>query len=164
MGPLRRRRLNRACPSCSGSATPGRDRSSVSAARLAKAPRLWPRSISSYRMLLAPTSNRSAPKMSKTCTHMATIRDVTPSALGCEECLKTGDVWVHLRICRACGHVGCCDQSPNRHATKHYHATQHPIIEGYDPPEGWGWCYIDEVMFDLTDRMTPHNGRIPRYY
>jgi Zn-finger in ubiquitin-hydrolases and other protein len=102
--------------------------------------------------------------MSKTCTHMATIRDVTPSALGCEECLETGDVWVHLRICRTCGHVGCCDQSPNRHATKHYHATQHPIIEGYDPPEGWGWCYVDEAMFDLSDRMTPHNGRIPRYY
>ena len=89
--------------------------------------------------------------MSKTCTHLNTIRDVTPSALGCEECLKTGDIWLHLRICRACGHVGCCDQSPNRHATKHFHATRHPIIEGYDPPEGWGWCYVDEVMFDLSD-------------
>jgi hypothetical protein len=98
------------------------------------------------------------------CTHMNTIRTVTPSALGCEECLKTGDAWVHLRICRTCGHVGCCDDSPNRHATKHYHATQHPIIEGYDPPEGWGWCFVDEVMFDLSDRKTPHNGPIPRYY
>ena len=88
------------------------------------------------------------------CTHMNTIRTVTPSALGCEECLKTGDAWVHLRICRTCG----------RHATKHYHATQHPIIEGYDPPEGWGWCFVDEVMFDLSDRKTPHNGPIPRYY
>ncbi len=100
----------------------------------------------------------------KTCTHLNAIRDVTPSALGCEECLKTGDRWVHLRICRTCGHVGCCDQSPNQHATKHFHVTRHPIIEGYDPPEGWGWCYVDEVMFDLSDRMTPHNGPIPRYY
>jgi len=48
-----------------------------------------------------------------------------------------------------CGHVGCCDDSPNHHATKHFHATKHPIIEGYDPPEGWGWCYVDEVMLDL---------------
>ena len=53
---------------------------------------------------------------------------------------------------------------PNKHATKHFHATQHPIIEGYDPPEGWGWCYVDEVLFDLSSRKTPHNGPIPRYY
>ena len=98
------------------------------------------------------------------CTHLNTIRDVTPSALGCEECLELGQAWVHLRICRACGHVGCCDSSPGRHATRHFHATKHPIIEGYDPPEGWGWCFVDEVMFDLSDRMTPHNGPIPRYY
>jgi hypothetical protein len=64
----------------------------------------------------------------------------------------------HLRSCRL------LRQSPNRHATKHFHATRHPIIEGYDPPEGWGWCYVDEVMFDLSDRKTPHNGPIPRYY
>ena len=102
--------------------------------------------------------------MPKRCTHLNSIRTVTPSALGCEECLKTGDVWFHLRICRTCGHVGCCDQSAGRHATKHYHATRHPIIEGYDPPEGWGWCYVDEATFDLSDRMTPHNGEIPRYY
>src|SRR5712675_2359214 len=72
--------------------------------------------------------------MTKTCTHLDTIRDVTPSAKGCEECLKTGSPWVHLRICRTCGHVGCCDDSPNRHATKHFRTTAHPIIEGYDPP------------------------------
>ena len=83
---------------------------------------------------------------------------------GCEECLKSGDPWLHLRICRTCGHVGCCDQSPNRHATKHFHATRHPIIEAYDPPEGWGWCYVDEVMFDLSGRPTPHLGPIPRFY
>jgi hypothetical protein len=75
--------------------------------------------------------------MSDECTHAAAIRDVTPSALGCEECLKIGSPWVHLRLCRTCGHVGCCDDSPNRHATKHFHATSHPIVEGYDPSEGW---------------------------
>jgi hypothetical protein len=79
---------------------------------------------------------------------------VIPSTLGCEECLKSGDAWFHLRVCRTCGHVGCCDQSPGRHATKHFHATRHPIIEGYDPPEGWGWCYVDEAMFDLSARKT----------
>jgi hypothetical protein len=97
------------------------------------------------------------------CTHLKDIRDVIPSALGCEECLKSNDVWVHLRLCRTCGHVGCCDDSPNRHATKHFHATGHPLIEGYDPPEGWGWCYVDQVTFDLSNRMTPHNGPIPRF-
>jgi hypothetical protein len=102
--------------------------------------------------------------MSDECTHTDAIRDVTPSALGCEDCLKIGSEWLHLRLCRICGHVGCCDDSPNRHATKHFHATRHPIIEGYDPPEGWGWCYVDEVMLDLSNRATPHNGRIPRYY
>jgi len=99
----------------------------------------------------------------KGCTHTAHIRDVTPSALGCEECLKTGSVWVHLRLCRTCGHVGCCDSSPNRHATKHFQSTGHPIIEGYDPPEGWGWCYVDQVAVDLTGRTTPQKGPIPRY-
>jgi hypothetical protein len=98
------------------------------------------------------------------CKHVAVIRDVLPSAPGCEECLKLGDSWLHLRVCRTCGHVGCCDQSPNRHATKHFRVTKHPVIEAYDPPEGWGWCYVDEVMFDLSDRPTPHLGPIPRYY
>ena len=76
--------------------------------------------------------------MPANCSHLDTIREVTPSARGCEECLKTGSVWVHLRLCRTCGHVGCCDDSPNRHATEHFHATGHPIIEGYDPPRGMG--------------------------
>src|SRR5450432_3234074 len=107
---------------------------------------------------------RSASTMRPVCTHLAGIRTVTPSARGCEECLASGDTWVHLRICRSCGHVGCCDDSKNRHATKHFHATSHPIIEGYDPPEGWGWCFVDKVVFDLSDRKTPHDGPIPRYY
>lgn len=101
--------------------------------------------------------------MADGCKHLGTIRDVKPSARGCEECLKTGDEWVHLRICRTCGHVGCCDDSKNKHATKHFHATQHPIIEGYDPPEHWGWCYIDNVFIDLSDRPTEQDGPLPNF-
>jgi hypothetical protein len=97
--------------------------------------------------------------MADECVHAATIRDVKPSALGCEECLKTGSQWVHLRLCRTCGHVGCCDDSPNRHATKHFHATCHPIIEGYDPPEGWGWCYVDEII--LIWAIAPRRMTVP---
>ncbi len=102
--------------------------------------------------------------MSNRCSHLDTIRNVTPSARGCEECLQSGDVWLHLRICRTCGHVGCCDDSPNRHATKHFHHTQHPIIEDYDPPDGSGWYHVDEAMLDLRDSMTPQLGPIRRYY
>jgi uncharacterized UBP type Zn finger protein len=80
------------------------------------------------------------------CDHIDQIRDVEPSAHGCEECLKTGDAWVHLRKCLVCGHVGCCDQSPNRHATAHFHATEHPIIRSFEPGEDWRWCYVDEVL------------------
>ena len=76
--------------------------------------------------------------MAEKCDHLQTVCDVVPSARGCQECLKLGSPWLHLRICRTCGHVGCCDDSPNHHATKHFHATDHPIIEGYDPPEGSG--------------------------
>ena len=83
-----------------------------------------------------------------TCTHLDQINDVTPSAKGCEDCLKIGDTWVHLRLCMTCGHVGCCDSSKNKHATKHFHATRHPIIKSFQPGEDWGWCYVDEVMFD----------------
>ena len=86
-----------------------------------------------------------------------------PDELVCPTCVALGDSWVHLRMCLVCGQVGCCDSSPNRHATRHFHATGHPIIEGYDPPEGWGWCYVDEVMFDLSDQATPQDGPIPRY-
>src|SRR6185437_5707952 len=108
------------------------------------------------------TSERRT-SMSDECSHLDTIRDVVPSAKGCEECLKIGSRWVHLRLCRTCGHVACCDSSPHRHATAHLRATGHPIIEGYDPPEGWGWCYVDEVTLDLSDRMTPQRGPIPRF-
>jgi uncharacterized UBP type Zn finger protein len=80
------------------------------------------------------------------CSHTDQIRDVEPSAQGCEDCLRMGDTWMHLRECLICGHVGCCDQSPNRHATEHFHATGHPIIRSVEPGEDWRWCYIDEVL------------------
>jgi uncharacterized UBP type Zn finger protein len=82
--------------------------------------------------------------MATTCTHLDHMHDVTPSANGCEECLKTGDSWVQLRECLECGHVGCCDSSKNKHATKHFHATQHPIMQAY-PSGAWRWCFVDEV-------------------
>ena len=72
------------------------------------------------------------------CAHSDTIKTVTPSARGCEECLKNGSTWVHLRLCRACGHVGCCDDSPHSHDTANFHATHHPIIDGCDTSQGWG--------------------------
>ncbi|HEV8212145.1 MAG TPA: UBP-type zinc finger domain-containing protein [Vicinamibacterales bacterium] len=102
--------------------------------------------------------------MEERCSHLSSIRHVHPSAKGCEECLKLGVEWVHLRLCRTCGHVGCCDDSPLRHATKHFVSTRHPVIEGYDPPEGWGWCFVDRVMIDLGADTTPQDGPIPRYY
>ncbi len=83
----------------------------------------------------------------KECQHLAQIRDVTPSAEGCEECLQTGDTWVHLRLCRICGHVGCCDDSKNKHARKHFEATGHAIIQSIEPGEEWGWCYIHDFGF-----------------
>ncbi len=87
------------------------------------------------------------------------VRDVQPSALGCEECLKIGGHWVHLRICTECGHVGCCDNSPNRHATKHFHATQHPIIRSFEPDEEWGWCYVDQQYFESMGSPANTYGR-----
>ncbi|RYG26812.1 hypothetical protein EON82_01840 [bacterium] len=71
------------------------------------------------------------------------MRDVSPSSHGCAECLKTGDTWVHLRMCLTCGHVGCCDFSKNKHATKHSLATEHPIVRSVEPGESWRYCYID---------------------
>jgi hypothetical protein len=83
-----------------------------------------------------------------TCEHVDQIQEVTPSGDGCKECLEMGDSWVHLRVCMICGHVGCCDSSKNKHATKHYHGTEHAIIKSFEPEEEWGWCYPDELMFD----------------
>ena len=82
------------------------------------------------------------------CEHLKEIRAVTPSADGCEECLKNGGWWVHLRLCETCGHVGCCDNSPNKHATKHFHASSHPIIKSFEPGEEWGYCYVDDRFYE----------------
>jgi uncharacterized UBP type Zn finger protein len=82
------------------------------------------------------------------CSHFNLIKAVTPSARGCEDCLKTGDGWVHLRLCKICGHVGCCDNSKNKHATRHFHSTQHPIIKSFEPGEEWGYCYLDQRYFE----------------
>ncbi|HET7645490.1 MAG TPA: UBP-type zinc finger domain-containing protein [Candidatus Limnocylindria bacterium] len=86
--------------------------------------------------------------MNEACTHLDQIRDVQPSADGCEDCLRIGSSWVHLRLCMTCGHVGCCDQSPNRHATAHAHATGHPIIRSHEPGEAWGYCYPDDLYLE----------------
>ena len=88
--------------------------------------------------------------MARACAHTGTIRKVTPSARGCEECLELGATWVHLRLCRTCGHVGCCDSSPNRHASAHARAAGHPLIRSLEPGEAWGWCFADELGLELV--------------
>ena len=89
--------------------------------------------------------------MADTCTHLDLVGDVTPSSEGCEDCLRIGAVWVHLRMCMTCGHVGCCDQSPNRHATAHYQASGHPLIRSLERGEVWSWCYVDEVGLRIPE-------------
>jgi uncharacterized UBP type Zn finger protein len=85
------------------------------------------------------------------CTHLDQVELLEPEGevAGCAECLATGMRWVHLRMCQTCGHVGCCDNSPGRHATAHYKQTEHPIIRSVQPDEDWSWCYVDELMFVL---------------
>jgi len=86
--------------------------------------------------------------MSDTCTHLTSIETAAASGDGCVECLIMGGQWVHLRRCTTCAHVGCCDSSPHRHATAHFHATTHPLIQSFEPGEDWYWCYLDEVAFE----------------
>jgi Zn-finger in ubiquitin-hydrolases and other protein len=83
------------------------------------------------------------------CRHVSQVQPVQPHSKGCEDCLKIGGRWVHLRLCRICGHVGCCDSSPNRHATAHFHGTKHPIISSFEPGEDWSWCYVDQMEVNL---------------
>jgi uncharacterized UBP type Zn finger protein len=87
--------------------------------------------------------------MASTCTHLDSIQivDAPEQIAGCEECLRTGGRWVHLRMCETCGRIGCCDSSPGRHATKHARAGDHPILRSVEPGEDWSWCVIDEVGF-----------------
>jgi uncharacterized UBP type Zn finger protein len=87
--------------------------------------------------------------MQTTCAHIERAGDPQPlTPAGCEECLKSGDEWLHLRLCLECGHVGCCDSSKNRHATKHFHATSHPVVRSFQPGESWRWCYVDELFYE----------------
>ena len=87
--------------------------------------------------------------MSVTCSHLDQIQIVDPPASvpGCEDCLAIGARWLHLRMCQTCGHIGCCDSSPNRHASKHAVAADHPILRSIEPGESWSWCVKDEVAF-----------------
>ena len=88
-----------------------------------------------------------------TCAHLEHVHvtELPETADGCEECLRSGDGWVHLRTCLECGHIGCCDSSPNRHATAHHHATGHPIIRSLERGEVWSWCYEDEVLMRIPE-------------
>ena len=89
-----------------------------------------------------------------TCPHLSAICEVTPRTNGCEECLKAGDKWMHLRMCLVCGKVGCCDESSNKHATGHFHETDHPMMRSIEPGENWVWCYVDRmVLYPLGDTM-----------
>jgi uncharacterized UBP type Zn finger protein len=89
--------------------------------------------------------------MSSACTHLDRIelRELPDTIAGCEDCLATGGRWVHLRMCQTCGRIGCCDSSPNRHASAHARSEDHPIARSAEPGEGWSWCYVDEVAFVL---------------
>ena len=92
--------------------------------------------------------------MPDTCTHLDDIKTAEASGDGCVECLQTGGRWVHLRRCAVCAHVGCCDNSPGRHATAHFRTTDHPLIQSFEPGEDWYWCYVDELAFEV-DSDTP---------
>lgn len=86
------------------------------------------------------------------CAHLDEVRviDAPAEIAGCEACLRTGDRWVHLRMCHTCGVIGCCDSSPNRHATRHAHEAGHPLLRSVEPGEDWSWCVIDEVMLRIA--------------
>lgn len=95
------------------------------------------------------------------CSHRDQIRDVDPSGDGCQECLAAGEHdWFHLRICLVCGHVGCCDASPRKHATAHYEETGHPIVKSFQPGEEWGWCFADDLLL-LPDQLRPPSESTP---
>jgi uncharacterized UBP type Zn finger protein len=89
--------------------------------------------------------------MNNVCSHLDQIRVRTTDRHGCEECLKSGDSWVHLRLCMECGHVGCCDSSKNKHASKHFHRTRHPLARSIEPGESWIWCFVDQDVVGDVD-------------
>jgi hypothetical protein len=93
------------------------------------------------------------------CQHLDQITSVTPSGEGCKECLEMGDSWMHLRLCMSCGQVGCCDDSKNKHATRHFHTTHHPIIMSYERGEEWGWCYVEQGFFESLPEVMEQMGK-----
>lgn len=100
--------------------------------------------------------------MAEICSHLDSVEltELPESVAGCEDCLRAGGKWLHLRICLACGHVGCCDDSPSRHASAHARDSSHPIIRSLEPGEDWSWCYVDEVAF-ILDGIPHGTTRIP---
>ena len=94
--------------------------------------------------------------MAMVCEHLFEAKPIPARTPGCEECLKTGLLWVHLRLCLSCGHVGCCDSSPGRHATKHFHHTSHPVVASYEPGERWAWCYVDQEELPVPPEAEPY--------
>ena len=100
--------------------------------------------------------------MAEPCSHFDQMRNVPPrTPQGCEECLKTHGRWVHLRMCLVCGHVGCCDQSPGKHATAHFHETGHAMMKSFQRGEDWGWCFVDKVYFDPAPRPEGSDSPTP---
>jgi len=98
----------------------------------------------------------------KECAHLDQIKEVTPNSEGCAECIALGDTWIHLRMCRTCGHVGCCDESKNKHASRHFYEMDHPIIKSLEPDEGWSWCFIDEVVVEFETAPPEQGGGLLR--
>jgi hypothetical protein len=88
--------------------------------------------------------------MAEACAHLDHITEVSPSGNGCVECLASGGWWVHLRRCTECGHIGCCDNSPGKHATAHHNTTEHPIVQSFEPGEEWFYCYPDDLGFEIA--------------
>jgi phosphoenolpyruvate-protein kinase (PTS system EI component) len=126
---------------------------------LSVAPSLIPTTKALIRTVRLDTASDGPrrPGGNMTCEHAAKVKPVPPrTPTGCEECLTSGTSWVHLRLCLTCGHVGCCDDSPGRHATRHAHATSHPVIASYEPGERWAWCYADQVGVDVPSGAVPY--------
>ena len=101
---------------------------------------------------------QAAGELVNRCDHLDQIRDVTPSADGCEDCLPIGGSWVHLRLCLTCGHVGCCDSSPSRHGSAHARETSHPIVRSFEPGEDWSYCYVDRTVLAPLQRAPGGEG------
>jgi hypothetical protein len=90
------------------------------------------------------------------CHHLKGLIPTPARTQGCEECLKEGMEWVHLRLCLECGHVGCCDSSPGRHATAHFHRSHHPVMASFEPGEQWAWCFVDETELPVPEQFVPY--------